>query len=406
MPSTLPPGDPAPPDGSLPSSVSIGADQRALGLYVHVPFCRVRCGYCDFNTYTAEEIQGVSHTSYPSSAVAEMEFAARVLREAGLPERPLSTVFFGGGTPTLLGPTPLVGMLERARTLWGLTPDAEVTVEANPDSVTAADLQELRAGGFTRVSLGVQSVVPKVLATLDRTHDPEVVPRVIEAARDAGLQVSVDLIFGTPGETLEDWTRTITSALSWNSDHISAYALIVEAGTALARQIARGHIASPDDDLQADMYLVADKVFQAAGYHWYEISNWAQAPHLESRHNRSYWSAEDWWGIGPGAHSHVGGVRWWNVKHPAAYVARMTEGVSPAHARELLSDEQTLMEKILLGLRMREGIPRSWVAPDKTAVIAELLGREYLEPEGALQGRLTLTRTGRLVADHVVRELT
>lgn len=406
MPSTLPPGDPAPADGALPEGVVHGAGSRALGLYVHVPFCAVRCGYCDFNTYTAQEVQGVSHASYPDSALAEMDFAALVLPQAGLPKRPLSTVFFGGGTPTLLGPEPLVAMLQRARDLWGFTPDAEITVEANPDSVTAEDLDALAAGGFTRVSFGVQSVVPSVLETLDRTHNPAAVPIVIEAARAAGLQVSVDLIFGSPGETLEDWRRTVSSALSWGSDHISAYALIVEPGTALARRIDRGEIVRPDDDLQADMYLLADEAFRAAGFHWYEISNWATSPQFESQHNRSYWSAEDWWGIGPGAHSHVGGVRWWNVKHPAAYVARMAESVSPAHAREVLTVEQAHMEKILLGIRMREGIARDMVASDKTSVIAELLGRGYLEPHQALQGRLVLTPTGRLVADHVVRELT
>ena len=383
-----------------------GATQRALGLYVHVPFCAVRCGYCDFNTYTADEVRGVSQQSYPDAAMAEMEWAAIVLDQAGLPARPMSTVFFGGGTPTLLGSKPLVDMLKKAQDLWGLAPGAEVTTEANPDSVSASDLYALVEGGFTRVSFGVQSVDRSVLATLDRTHEPEAVPRVIEAARAAGLQVSVDLIFGTPGETLEQWTRTVDDALSWGSDHISAYALIVEPGTALARRIDRGEIARPDDDLQADMYMAADEAFTRAGYHWYEISNWAASPASESRHNRSYWSAEDWWGIGPGAHSHVGGVRWWNVKHPAAYATRMAERVSPAHAREVLTPDQQSVEKILLGIRMREGIPRDWVAGDRSAVIAELMGRGYLEPQAALAGRLVLTVTGRLVADYVVRELT
>jgi putative oxygen-independent coproporphyrinogen III oxidase len=383
-----------------------GATQRALGLYVHVPFCSVRCGYCDFNTYTADEVRGVSQQSYPDAAMAEMEWAATVLDQAKLPARPLSTVFFGGGTPTLLGQAPLVGMLQKARSLWGLAPGAEVTTEANPDSVSASDLDALAEGGFTRVSVGVQSVERSVLATLDRTHDPDAVPGVIEAARAAGLQVSVDLIFGTPGETLEQWERTLDEVLSWGSDHISAYALIVEPGTALARRIDRGEIARPDDDVQADMYLAAEEAFTRAGYHWYEISNWATSPGTQSRHNRSYWSAEDWWGIEPGAHSHVGGVRWWNVKHPAAYATRMSERVSPAQAREVLTPDQQGVERILLGLRMREGIPREWVAPDRSASIAELMGRGYLEPQEALAGRLVLTVTGRLVADYVVRELT
>jgi len=348
----------------------------------------------------------VSHQSYPQSAMAEMEWGARVLDEARLPQRPVSSVFFGGGTPTLLGPQALVAMLDKARSLWELAPGAEVTTEANPDSVTPKDLAELVEGGFTRVSFGVQSVVPSVLATLDRTHNPEAVPRVIDAARAAGLQVSLDLIFGTPGETLEQWNDTVSQALSYGSDHISAYALIVEPGTALARRIDRGELPRPDDDLQADMYVLADEAFASQGFHWYEISNWATSTELESRHNRSYWSAEDWWGIGPGAHSHVGGVRWWNVKHPAAFATRMSDGVSPAHGREVLSADQQVVEKILLGIRMREGIPREWVGRDKTPVIAQLMGRGYLDPTAALGGRLILTLTGRLVADYVVRVLT
>jgi oxygen-independent coproporphyrinogen-3 oxidase len=390
----------------LPEGVSTGATDRNLGLYVHIPFCAARCGYCDFNTYTADELEGVSRDSYPGSALRELDLAATVLREAGLPERPLSTVFFGGGTPTLLGPEPLLRMFERAKNLWGLAPGAEVTVEANPDSVSEDDLGALAQGGVTRVSVGVQSVVPSVLRTLDRTHTPERVPLTVAAVKKAGLAVSVDLIFGSPGETLEQWAATVTAAIELQPDHISAYSLIVEPGTALARRIQRGELPEPDDDLQAEMYVLADEAFSRAGYSWYEISNWAKSHERESVHNRSYWSNEDWWGIGPGAHSHVGGVRWWNVKHPSAYAKRLAEGVSPAHAREVLLAEDQALERVLLGLRLREGIPKEWIDPAKGPVIAEFIARDLVDGRQALAGRQVLTRAGRLVADHLVRELT
>ena len=406
MPSPLPEGDLAPSDGRLPEGVSTGAADRTLGLYVHIPFCAARCGYCDFNTYTADELEGVSRDSYPESALREMDLAATVLREAGLPERQLSTVFFGGGTPTLLGPEPVLRMFEHAKNLWGLAPGVEVTVEANPDSVSEHDLVALAQGGVTRVSVGVQSVVPSVLATLDRTHTPERVPLTVAAVKNAGLAVSVDLIFGSPGETLEQWATTVQAAIELEPDHISAYSLIVEPGTALARRITKGELPAPDDDLQAEMYVLADEAFSQAGYSWYEISNWAKTPDRESVHNRSYWSNEDWWGIGPGAHSHVGGVRWWNVKHPSAYAKRLEEGLSPAHAREVLSPDHQALERVLLGLRLREGIPKTWIDASKGPVVADFIARGLLDGRAALAGNLVLTRPGRLMADHLVRELT
>jgi oxygen-independent coproporphyrinogen-3 oxidase len=372
---------------------------------VHIPFCEARCGYCDFNTYTATELPGVSQESYPESALAELDFAHLALGASGLPARPLSSISFGGGTPTLIGPEPLLALLDRARGLWGIVEGAEISVEANPDSVTAADLHRLAEGGVTRLSIGVQSVVPSVLTTLDRTHSPERVPEVVAWARAAGLGVSVDLIFGSPGETLEQWQTTVSAAVALRPDHISAYSLIVEPGTALARRIAKGELPTPDDDLQADMYALADEAFMADGFGWYEISNWAKEHRFEGHHNRTYWTANDWWGIGPGAHSHVGGVRWWNVKHPTAYVTRIQEGVSPAHAREVLSPEEQALERILLGLRVRDGIPSSWVDADKAPVVAGFIGEGLIEGPAALGGQLVLTRAGRLVADYVVRQL-
>src|SRR5690606_980138 len=266
-----------------------------FGVYLHVPFCTVRCGYCDFNTYTASEIRGVKQGDYAGQASAEVAFAREVLADAGVAERSVSTVFFGGGTPTLLPAGDLVRMLAAVRDAWGLAPGAEVTTEANPDSVTPESLAELAAAGITRVSFGMQSAVPHVLATLDRTHDPERIPSVVEWARAAGLQVSLDLIYGTPGESLADWELSLRHAIAQRPDHLSAYALIVESGTRLARQIRRGELAEPSDDLQADMYELADGLLAEAGYEWYEVSNWATDAAHRSRHNLGYWLGADWW---------------------------------------------------------------------------------------------------------------
>ena len=405
MPSALPIGDPAPADGMLPSSVSVGASDRNFGVYIHVPFCRVRCGYCDFNTYTAQEIRGVSQSDYSSQAIREIEFARSVLVGSRVQDRAASTVFFGGGTPTMLPSGDLSSMLRAVKDTWGLAPDAEVTTEANPDSVDAAYLHDLASAGFTRVSFGMQSAVPHVLATLERTHDPERVPLVVQWARDAGLQVSLDLIYGTPGESLSDWKRSLDTAISLRPDHISAYALIVEAGTKLARQIKSGLLKAPDDDAQADMYEEADLQFAAAGYRWYEVSNWATDDSRRSRHNLAYWQGHDWWGVGPGAHSHVGGVRWWNVKHPAAYAARVIAGESPAAGRETLDAETQRVERVLLLTRIRSGLSTGELDASGRREVAGLIADELVDPRAALQGTIDLTVRGRLLADAVVRRL-
>ncbi|MET0480290.1 MAG: radical SAM family heme chaperone HemW [Mycetocola sp.] len=398
--------DPAPLDGALPDSVLDGADARMLSVYLHVPFCRVRCGYCDFNTYTATELRGAKQSDYASEASAEVAFAGATLRASGLPERPASTVFFGGGTPTLLPAGDLVRMLESVRTSIGLTTDAEITTEANPDSVDADYLATLADAGFTRVSFGMQSAVPHVLATLERTHDPDRVPLVVDWARRAGLLVSGDLITGTPGESLAVRTRAVDAALATNPDHLSAYSLIVEAGTKLARQIKSGLVSQPDEDLQADMYELVDAKLEAAGFSWYEVSNWSKGPESRSRHNLAYWQSQDWWGIGPGAHSHVGGVRWWNVKHPAAYAGRMSDGVSPGAGRETLSAETRELERILLLSRTRDGILISTLPTDARVAVAGLIADNLVNAEAALRGRVELTLRGRLLADAVVRRLT
>ncbi|MBG6238242.1 oxygen-independent coproporphyrinogen-3 oxidase [Mycetocola sp. CAN_C7] len=398
--------DPAPLDGALPASVLDGASDRMLSVYLHVPFCRVRCGYCDFNTYTATELRGAKQSDYASEAAAEVAFAGATLRATGFSDRPAGTVFFGGGTPTLLPATDLVRMLDSVRDSIGIAAGAEVTTEANPDSVDAEYLATLADAGFTRVSFGMQSAVPHVLATLERTHDPDRVPLVVDWARRAGLQVSVDLIYGTPGESIDDWSASVDAALSTHPDHLSAYSLIVEDGTKLARQIRSGLVARPDEDLQADMYELVDARLAAAGFDWYEVSNWAKGAEFRSRHNLAYWRSQDWWGIGPGAHSHIGGVRWWNVKHPAAYAARMSEGLSPGAGRETLDASTRELERVLLEARTREGIAIPSLAAEARTAVAGLIADELVNAEAALRGTVELTLRGRLLADAVVRRLT
>src|SRR5213080_3697613 len=331
MPGVLPDGEPVPADGALPDAALSALGARGFGVYVHVPFCASRCGYCDFNTYTASE--GVSADGYADTVLAELALAARVLGE--VPR--VDTVFFGGGTPTLLAPAELGRILDGIDRTWGLAGDAEVTTEANPESVSPASLASLRKAGFTRISLGMQSAASHVLAVLDRRHTPGRAAAAASEARDAGFEhVNLDLIYGTPGETADDWAASLDAVLAAPVDHVSAYALIVEEGTRLARRIFRGELPMPDDDVLADRYEQADATLRKAGFEWYEVSNWTTSDAARCRHNELYWANANWWGIGPGAHSHVGGLRWWNVKHPAAYAARIDAGDSPAQDAELL----------------------------------------------------------------------
>ncbi len=412
MPSTQPAGEPAPADGALPDAALAALGDRPLGVYVHVPFCTVRCGYCDFNTYTAAELgppggaPGASRATYAEAAVRELGLARRVLGAGGRPAPPVSTVFVGGGTPTLLDPDDLARVLRAVDAELGLAADVEVTTEANPDSVTRAGLARLREAGFTRVSFGMQSAVPSVLATLDRTHDPERIAPVVSWAREAGFdEVSLDLIYGTPGETQEDWATSLDAALACAPDHVSAYALVVEEGTAMHRQVSRGTLAAPDDDDLADKYLLADERLAAAGLEWYEVSNWARRPESRCRHNVGYWRGADWWGVGPGAHGHVGGVRWWNRRHPAAWARRLSAGESPAAGREVLDDDTRRLERVLLELRLREGLDASVLDAAGRAAVPGLVDDGLLEGAPAAAGRLLLTRRGRLLADAAVRAL-
>ncbi len=405
MPGTLPDGEPVPDDGSLPPIATQGFGNTPFGVYVHVPFCRTRCGYCDFNTYTATELGGGgSQAAYPGLVLAELELAARTL-PAG--KTRVSTVFFGGGTPTLLQPAEIARMLAGIDQAFGLDNDAEVTVEANPESVGPAELEQLRAGGVTRISFGMQSSVPHVLRVLEREHQPGRPLDCVRWARAAGFeQVSLDLIYGTPGESDDDWRASVEAALEADPDHVSAYALIVEEGTRLAAKVRRGEIAAPDDDAMADRYLIADDLLSSAGLHWYELSNWARNDKAYCRHNMLYWTGGDWWGCGPGAHSHVGGVRWWNVRHPTAYAQRLTAGRSPAAARELLTRDEQSMEEIMLRARLAEGLPLTLLAPAAAAPLERSRAAALIDESAYAAGRLVLTRQGRLLADAVIRDLT
>ncbi|WP_433793857.1 radical SAM family heme chaperone HemW [Actinoplanes sp. CA-252034] len=398
MAGALPDGEPVPTDGSLPDEATREVGKNGFAVYVHVPFCASRCGYCDFNTYTASELGGgASRDEYAETVLAELALAARVI-EPG----PVDTVFVGGGTPTLLDAGDLGRILEGIDHTWGLAPGAEVTTEANPESVDPAYLRQLRSAGFTRISLGMQSAADNVLRVLDRRHTAGRAPQAAIEAREAGFEhVNLDLIYGTPGESPDDFARSLRSVVDAGVDHVSAYALIVEDGTRMAGRMRRGELPYPSDDVAADRYLAAEAALSEAGFGWYEVSNWAR-PGGECRHNLLYWTGADWWGLGPGAHSHVGGVRWWNVKHPSAYAKRLAEGMSPGQARELLTDADRHMEDVMLRVRLRDGIPLDRV--DATGA-AQALADGLLEPGAYEQGTLALTLRGRLLADAVVRDV-
>jgi oxygen-independent coproporphyrinogen-3 oxidase len=369
-----------------------------ISFYVHIPYCIKRCGYCDFNTYTPSELQDgatleIVSGDYIDAVLKELEFA---------PTDQVPTIFFGGGTPSLIPPHDLGRVITAIKARNGIAGDCEITLEANPDSVTAEKLEGYIAAGFNRISFGMQSTSTHVLKVLDRTHDPENVKRAVDMARAAGFQsVSVDLIYGTPGESLKDWQSTVTQALNLGVDHISAYALIIEEGTKLAAQIKRGDVASPDDDLMADMYLYIDQACGFKGLKWYELSNWAKPGH-ECRHNIAYWKSANWWGLGPGAHSHIDRKRFWNIKHPTAYKQRLFDGLSPIADSEELTDEQRKSEYIMLASRLRTGISKRALSVAQYERMTEYIkGDQIIDAPDAL----ILTATGRLIADRIVAEL-
>jgi putative oxygen-independent coproporphyrinogen III oxidase len=394
----------APLEAGLPEDALKGLGTRPFGVYVHVPFCATRCGYCDFNTYTAGELDSAtSPQSWLEGLRLELELAARVL---GSPPA-ADTVFVGGGTPSLLGADGLSSVLGAVRDTFGLAPGAEVTTESNPESTSPEFFAGIRAAGFNRISLGMQSAARHVLKILDRVHTPGRPVTAAAEARAAGFEhVNLDVIYGTPGERVEDLRASLDAVLAAGVDHVSAYALIVEEGTALARRVRRGELPAPDDDVLAADYELIDEVLSAAGLRWYEVSNWASSEDARCRHNIGYWRGGDWWGAGPGAHSHVGGVRWWNVKHPARYASMLAAGESPAAGREVLTDADRHLERVMLELRLAEGLSLEALDADGLREARVAASEGLLEPSTLdSAGRAVLTDRGRLLADGVVRRL-
>jgi oxygen-independent coproporphyrinogen-3 oxidase len=369
----------------------------AFGIYVHVPFCATRCGYCDFNTYTASELGDSTPDGWLAALRTELALAAD--RVGGVA---VDTVFVGGGTPSLLGAARLSSVLDGIRDNFALAADAEITTEANPESTTGEFFTDIRAAGYTRVSLGMQSASARVLATLDRTHSPGRAMAAAREARDAGFtHVSIDLIYGTPGESDGDLLASVDAALAAGVDHVSAYALVVEEGTALARRVRRGELPRPDDDVLARRYELIDRRLSAAGLRWYEVSNWSK-PGGECRHNLGYWNGGQWWGAGPGAHGFVGDVRWWNVKHPKAYAEQLGGGVAVIAGFEHLDAHARHLEEVMLGIRLRSGLAVAALTATERERAAQAVADETVIADG---DRLVLTDRGRLLADAVVRDL-
>jgi putative oxygen-independent coproporphyrinogen III oxidase len=402
-------GDEAPENGLFSKAEIAGHESRTFHAYVHIPFCKDICGYCDFNTYTATQLGTLKQSDYARTLISEVKFSAQVLEQSGVAPRQFTTVFFGGGTPSLLPAADLIEILDALSGEFGFVDGAEITTEANPDTVTVDKFSKLRAAGFNRVSIGMQSGVQSVLNTLERTHDPENVAKAFQIVQDLGFGTSLDLIFGAPGETLDQWRESLEAAIALSPDHLSAYSLIVEPGTKLARQINSKELPDVDDDLQAEKYELTEALLTEAGYVWYEISNWSKTESLQSNHNLAYWMGQDWWGYGPGAHSHLGSVRWWNQKHPLTYSKKLEAGASPAQGREQLSQETAALERVLLESRTSQGMSVSdlvTLEPNAKQKIPQLIADGLIQGDRALKGQLVLTVQGRLLADAVVRILT
>lgn len=377
-----------------------------LAFYIHIPYCVKRCGYCDFNTYTPAELKistGLEQisNSYIDLLLQEIDS----VREQIVGEITVPSIFFGGGTPSLMQPNDIGRVISKIKTEFDLPLNSEITLECNPDTVTKDSLENFKKVGINRVSFGMQSAVPHVLATLDRTHKPENLAQATTWANEVGIsEISVDLIYGTPGESITDWQTSIDSALALPITHISAYALIIEEGTKLAAQIKRGEVPEVDDDLVADKYLIADKAFKEAGFEWYELSNWSK-PGSESKHNMAYWNGDNWWGAGPGAHSHLNGKRFWNVKHPNLYKERIQNKQSAIADSEVLKKDQIESERLMLLLRLPSGIEKQTLNQIQLSELSEFVESGHLDRANWNQGRASLTLNGRLIADRILRKI-
>ena len=377
-----------------------------LAFYIHIPYCVKRCGYCDFNTYTPAELKistGLEQisNSYIDLLLQEIDS----VREQIVGEIKVPSIFFGGGTPSLMQPNDIGRVIAKIKNEFNLLSNSEITLECNPDTVTKDSLENFKKVGINRVSFGMQSAVPHVLATLDRTHKPENLAQATTWANEVGIsEISVDLIYGTPGESITDWQTSIDSALALPITHISAYALIIEEGTKLAAQIKRGEVPEVDDDLVADKYLIADKAFKEAGFEWYELSNWSK-PGSESKHNMAYWNGDNWWGVGPGAHSHLNGKRFWNVKHPNLYKERIQNKQSAVADSEVLKKDQIESERLMLLLRLPSGIEKQTLNQMQLSELSEFVESGHLDRANWNQGRASLTLNGRLIADRILRKI-
>jgi oxygen-independent coproporphyrinogen-3 oxidase len=376
-----------------------------LSFYIHIPYCVKRCGYCDFNTYTPAELQisdGLSQisNSYIDLVIAEIQQAKLAVGEATVP-----TIFFGGGTPSLMEAADIARVITKIKNSFTLSDDCEITLETNPDTVDKQKLAAFKAAGINRISIGMQSAVDHVLKTLDRTHNPQNLSQVTKWASEVGFEdISVDLIYGTPGESLADWQFSIDAALALPINHISAYALIVEDGTKLANAIKRGEIENVDDDLMAEKYLLADQAFTGAGFTWYELSNWSKSGG-QSEHNIAYWMNKNWWGVGPGAHSHLNGMRWWNVKHPNLYKSKISGNESPKLDQEILEPMQIESERLMLSIRLPSGISKDSLSSEQVKTLEPYLDSGALDLDKWGAGSVSLSLTGRLIADRIVREI-
>ena len=377
-----------------------------LAFYIHIPYCIKRCGYCDFNTYTPGELQittGLNDisNSYIDLLIKEIELArAEVGENINVP-----SIFFGGGTPSLMQASDIGRVISTIKNRFNLSAEAEITMECNPDTVSKESLTQFKGVGVNRLSFGMQSAVKHVLETLDRTHNPDNLLQVTNWADQIGFkEISVDLIYGTPGESISDWQTSIDAALSLPITHISAYALIVEEGTKLAAQIKRGQVNPIDDDLAAEKYLIADQAFTSAGFDWYELSNWAK-PNSASKHNLAYWLGDNWWGAGPGAHSHLNGRRFWNVKHPNLYKEKIESNQSPIAGSESLEELQRESERLMLSLRLPTGVAKKTLNEQQLLELSEYVESGHLDQSNWNEGRATLTVDGRLIADRILRQI-
>jgi oxygen-independent coproporphyrinogen-3 oxidase len=377
-----------------------------LAFYIHIPYCIKRCGYCDFNTYTPSELQittGLKNitNSYTTLLITEIKSARKQVGERAV----VPSIFFGGGTPSLMEAEDIKSIISTIGSEFDLAGDIEITLESNPDTVDKDKLEKFYRAGINRISFGMQSAVPHVLATLDRTHNPDNLYQVTKWASEVGFkEISVDLIYGTPGESKSDWQKSIDTALSLPITHISAYALIIEEGTKLAAQIKRGEVDQVDDDLTAEKYLMADNAFTKFGFNWYELSNWSKV-NSESKHNLAYWLGKNWWGAGPGAHSHLNGKRFWNVKHPNLYKQKIDANESPVADSEDLKELQIESERLMLSIRLPSGVEKNTLNEQQILDLSEYVESGHLDKGDWDNGRATLTLDGRLIADRIVREI-